>query len=149
MVAIRDSVKSTGVKMADAVKIFTTKSTASGVSQRRLKLALLLLAFVLQACVHLGKSSVDTLFLLGFPVCFTSVTLGFYQCILHLAHGLFAVVSVHFASKRCSDISMEVASCVSYVFGRLTFAFASSWQHILLSKCTKIFVTSAAVVFVS
>ena len=129
---IRDTLKESS---SNAIKIFVRKPAQSELkTNRRLKLALLLSAFIIQACVELGKASVDNLFLLGYPICFTSITLGFYEAIAGLSRGFFAVIAVRLMTKRLSDVTIVLFGGFSYLLSRLVFAFASTWQDIALSR---------------
>ena len=123
--------KQVGEKLYGAVQIFSTKSE---IKRNRLKLGLLLAAFILQACVLMGKGGTDILFMLSYPRCFTSVTYGYQVFFSNIYHGAVGLICVWVLTRCIRDITIEIIGSLSFLAARLMFAFCVTQLQVYMSK---------------
>ena len=128
---IKEEFKETSVKIYGAVKIFSSKAETGG---NRVRMALLLSAFILQAFVLLGKGAVDALFLLGYPICFNSISYGYFLFVSHLLHGFLALLGVWVLTRCLRDITINIVSSLSVLASRLVFAYSTTQLAAYVSK---------------
>ena len=90
----------------------------------KLKLGLLLAAFLTHVIIVLGSSAVITLYMLAPPFCFNSIQIGVYNAIYAFLLGAVGLIGVWILTKRLRDITLAIIGSISAILNKIVFGLA-------------------------
>ena len=100
----------------------------------KLKLGLLLAAFLTNAIIALGSSAVITLYMLAQPFCFDSIQMGVYNAISAFFHGAVGLIGVWILTKRLRDITLAIIGSISAILNKIVFGLAMNLFMLYLGE---------------
>ena len=101
---------------------------------RRWKLLTMLIIILLTVGVDLGGATVSTFFLLGWPACFTSISLGIYTAVTYLSGAVLSSLSVKALGRMLVDTAFPVIGSIVSMIYQMLFGLAFSRLFIYIGK---------------
>ena len=108
--------------------------TSKAFKGKRLLYALFLLAFGFAELVGQNRSSLETLYLLGMPFCFSPTFVGYFGCARHFGEAAIGLGSVKFMQVYISNEAIAILGTVSSMVSYIVEALARSELMIFMGK---------------
>ena len=108
--------------------------TSKAFKGKRLLYALFLLAFGFAELVGQNRSSLETLYLLGMPFCFSPTFVGYFGCARHFGEAVIGLGSVKFMQVYISNEAIAILGTVSSMVSYIVEALARSELMIFMGK---------------
>ena len=104
-------------------------------SGRRWKLRFTCVLLLLVGSIQLGQSPIHTLFMLAYPLCFTSVLIGYYNCCSYLVTNITSVVAIKLFVARIGDLGLIFVGCLFGISFQLVYGFSFNKISVFLGRC--------------
>ena len=111
--------------------------TSSAFKGKRLRYSLFLFAFGCAELVGLNRSSMETLYLLGMPFCFSPTWVGYFSFARHFGEAVIGLGSVKLMQAYMSNEAIAILSSVSDAVSYVVEALAKSEVMIFMGKRTQ------------
>ena len=118
--------------MSNLPVVFNAKS--KWIPESNLTTACFMIAFSLTYLVLTARSSLEILFVLGSPFCWTAVHVGFFKCIKDLAHCVFGVFFVRALQTCVRDEIIVILGTLSLTAYNAMFFFSVSDTWVYFGK---------------
>ena len=116
-----------GGMFSRAGRAFLIYTNAKHKSRRnQIALILLLCSFNCRVLFEMGKSAVETLFMLAAPLCLSSTVIGYFNALNAFAHGVFGLIGTALFLRCFTENTTCIIFTLSIVASRLVFAYAST-----------------------
>ena len=113
--------------------------TSSSFKGKRLRYILFLLAFGVTEVVSLNRTSMETLYLLGAPFCWSPRKIGYFSSARHFGQGVVGLGSVKLMQRFMSNEVIAILSTVSNAASYIIEGLASTELMIYIGKFTCFF----------
>ena len=100
--------------------------TSSAFAGRRTEYCLLILAFAFASLGTQNRTTIETIFLLGMPFCWTPTLIGYFELARHFGQAVFGLGTVKFCQKFISNEWIAINSTLFCIVSYVVTGFATS-----------------------